>query len=111
ARSDFTDNWTIGLQVSMPIFDGGRIRGTVVQARGALEQARGRLLQTREAAARDTRDKLETLAAARAALEAATQTVLEAQRAYQIGQVRYREGLSPLTEVSEARLALAQAQA
>jgi len=108
--SDFRRNWTIGVQVSYPLFTGGRIRGAITEARGELESAEARLEQIRKAAAVDTRAKLEALETARAALDATTGTVEEARRAYELAQLRYEEDLANLTEVSDARLALSQAE-
>ncbi|HEX2219625.1 MAG TPA: TolC family protein, partial [Gemmatimonadales bacterium] len=107
----FQDNWSVSLGVSIPIFDGGRVRGSVVQAQGALEQARVQLQQTRESAVLDVRTKQEALERARSSLQAMVGAVEEAQRAYEIAQLRYQQGLSSLTEVNDARLALNQAQA
>ena len=43
--------------------------------------------------------------------EASAGTVQQAQRAYEIAEIRYREGLSTQLELSDARLLLVQAQA
>ena len=42
---------------------------------------------------------------------ASTGTVRQAQRAYQIAEIRYREGISTQTELSDSRLQLQEAQA
>ncbi|MBB4639001.1 TolC family protein [Longimicrobium terrae] len=110
-RSDFADNLTVGLQVALPIFDGGRIRGGVVQAQGSLEQARARLAQTREGAVLDARSRQEAVETARATLASSEGSVEEAQRAYEIAQIRYQQGIATLIEVNDARLALSQSQA
>jgi outer membrane protein TolC len=52
-----------------------------------------------------------TLAEAEAAWEASAGTAEQAQRAYGIAEVRYREGISAQVELSESRLLLQQAQA
>ena len=109
--SNFRDDWTVGLAVSVPVLTFGRTRGQVEQARGSLDEARARLQQTRENAALDARSRLENLEAARSAWKATAGTVAEAQRAYEISQIRYQQGMSILTEVNDARIALSQAQA
>lgn len=106
----FRPNWTIGLQLNVPLFTGGRVRGRVLQAEGGLEQSHFRLEQTRESVALDTRTRLEALETARSALAAIEGTVAEAERAYEIAQLRYEEGVANLTEVGDARLALSQAR-
>jgi outer membrane protein len=107
----FRTNWTVGAQLSVPIFTGGRIRGDELVAEADLLEARARLRQTQDAARLDTRTALERLQAARAQYEASSGTVEQAARAYTIAQVRYREGLSAQLELSDSRILLQQAQA
>jgi outer membrane protein TolC len=107
----FRTNWTVGAQLSIPIFTGGRIRGDELVAEADLVEAQARLRQTQDAARLDTRTALERLEAARAQYEASSGTVEQAARAYTIAQVRYREGLSAQLELSDSRILLQQAQA
>jgi outer membrane protein TolC len=109
--SDFVTDWTVGLAVKLPLFTGGRIGGSVGVARANLEDARLRLSQTRNRAAVDTRSALERLRAAEAFWAASQTTVAQADRAYAIAVIRYREAISTLTELADARIALAQARA
>jgi outer membrane protein TolC len=51
------------------------------------------------------------LSSAQAVWQAVQGTVAQAARAYSIAELRYRNGLSTLTEVGEARVQLGQAQA
>lgn len=108
--TDYFTDWTVAVGLSLPLFTGGRIRGEVEVARANLEQARLRLQQTRELAQVDARDAGLQLDAALAAWEASAGTEEEASRAYQIAEVRYREGISTQTELNEQRIQLAQAQ-
>src|SRR6185503_18772700 len=101
---DFRRNWTIGAIAQVPILTGGRLRA---EAR----MAEARLRQARELAALDTQSALEELRAAVSAWEASAGTIQQAQRAYQIAELRYREGVSTQVELSDARLALVLAQA
>jgi len=82
-----------------------------MMARADLDEARFRLAQTRELAALDARSADASLAAARASWEASAGTVEQAQRAYSIAEIRYREGISTQTELSESRIQLEQALA
>ena len=104
-------DWNVVLSLQLPLFTGGRIRGGADLARASLADARLRLQQTREAAEIDLRNAVTTHAAARATYEASTGTTEQAQRAYEIAEVRYREGISTQTELADARLLLQQAQA
>ena len=109
--SDFRENWTVGASLSVPIFTGGRIRGEEMGAEANLAEARVRLQQTREFAALDARVALNTLEQAEATLRASRGTTEQAVRAYSIDQIRYREGISTQTDLTQSRLLLEQSLA
>lgn len=111
AWDDFRANWTVGAQLSVPLFTGGRIRGDQLVAEANLLEARARVRQAYDAARLDARSALERLDAARAQYRASTGTVEQARRAYAIAEVRYREGLSTQVELADSRILLQQAQA
>ncbi len=104
-------DWTIGAFVSLPILDGGRRRANLAIAEATLEESRQQLQQVKELAELETRSAHAAYFAARAQWEATSGTVEEAQRAYEIADVRYREGLSTQLELNDARLALERAEA
>jgi outer membrane protein TolC len=108
---DFQTNWTISAALQLPIFTGGRIRGDRMIAEATLNQAEAQLAQTRQLAALDTRNALAQLTAADASWEASAGTVEQAQRAYEIAQLRFREGISTQLELADVRLQLQQARA
>jgi outer membrane protein TolC len=105
------NNWTVGAQVTMPIFAGFRIPAEEAAARADLTEAEARLKQARELAALQRATALQDLEAARAAWEATAGTIAQAARAYEIAELRFREGLSTQLELSDSRLALQSAQA
>jgi outer membrane protein TolC len=109
--SDFRTNWTIGIAAQVPILTGGRLKGDEIVARADLAEARAQLSWTRHLADLDSRAAFEELQAARATWEASAGTVEQATRAYQIAELRYREGISTQLELSDARLLLEQSQA
>jgi len=111
AWGDFATNWTVGAQLSVPVFTGGRLRGDQMVAEAAVLEARALFEQTRSVAELDTRQAVLQLGAARAQWQASAGTVEQATRAYQIAEIRYREGLSTQTELTESRILLQQAQA
>jgi outer membrane protein len=111
AWSDFLTNWNVGVALSVPLFTGGRIHGDELVAEANLVEARARLQQTRELAALDARTALATLRQAQAAWVASVGTVGQATRAYQIAELRYREGISTQTELTDQRIAEQQALA
>lgn len=109
--SSGVNNWTVGLATSFPIFDGGKAHGDILVAQAGVQQARAQREQTRQFAALDTRVALNQLAEATSSFEASKGTADQAQRAYGIDQVRYREGISTQTDLAQSRLLLEQALA
>jgi len=105
------NNWTIGLQTSFPILDGGRIKGDQLIAEAGVKQARAQREQTRQFAALDTRVALNQLAEAQSTWEASKGTAEQAQRTYAIDEVRFREGISTQTDLTQSRLLLEQSRA
>lgn len=103
-------NWSVGALVSMPILTGGRIGAEEQSARADLDETRARLKLSQELAVLDTASARLQVSSALAAWEATAGTVEQAQRAYDIAELRYREGISTQLELSDARLLLQQAQ-
>jgi outer membrane protein len=108
---DFRTNWTVAASMTVPLFTGGRMRGDRLVAQAGVQEARARLSLLRDAARLDTRAAQERLAAAEATYRASAGTVEQAQRAYQIAEVRFREGISTQLELADSRILLQQAQA
>lgn len=109
--SQFRSNWTVTGGIQVPLFTGGSIHGDEMVAEANLRESQARQRQTRQLAALDTRDAVSQLEAAQAQFVASEGTVEQAVKAYQIAEVRYREGISPQTELSDSRISLQQAQA
>lgn len=109
--SNGVNNWTVGISTAFPIFDGGRIKGDRLVAESGLQQTRAQREQTRQFAALDARVALTALQEAEATWASSQGTADQAQKAYAIDQVRYREGISTQTDLSQSRLLLEQAKA
>ena len=107
----YSENWTIGGSLGLSLFSGGRVTGQIEVARANLDEARARLQLSRELAALDTRVALNQLAQAEATFAASRGTAGQARRAYSIDQIRYREGISTQTDLTQSRLLLEQAVA
>ncbi|HEY4649354.1 MAG TPA: TolC family protein [Gemmatimonadales bacterium] len=110
-QTNYLSDWTVSLALQLPLFTGGRIGGQVAAAEANLTQARLRLQQSRELAEVDLRNARIQLEAADAGWQASAGTVEQASRAYQIADLRYREGISTQTELLDSRIQLEQAQA
>jgi outer membrane protein TolC len=111
---DFGGEWrpdfTVGVGIQIPIFNGFQRSARVQQARVQLSQAEYQLSQLREAVqlqleqARGEKERARSLIAAR------QRTVDQAERVYNLTTLQYDEGVTTQLDVSNARLALLQAR-
>jgi outer membrane protein TolC len=107
----FLTDWSVNVQMTVPIYDGGRLHSDVLAAEAAREQSAMRLKEARQQAQLEEGDARTQLESAQAAWTASLGTTAQAQRAYDIAELRYQNGLSTLTEVADVRLQLGQAEA
>jgi outer membrane protein TolC len=107
---DWRTNWTIGAVVQIPLFTGGRLKADEMAAGANLGEARAQQKLVVELAEGETEAVLAVLGAAAATWEASAGIVEQARRAYEIAEIRYREGISTQLELLDARLVLQQAQ-
>ncbi len=103
-------NWNVSLGLSVPVLAGGRLKGERMVAEANLAEAQQRLQQSREGAALDALLALNQFAQAEAAYLASVGTDAQAAKAYQIAEVRFREGVSTTLELTEVRVQLEQAR-
>jgi len=100
----------VGLQVDVPIFQGARRWNRVEQRKIGVRQAEERIGDLRQRASNDVETVLANLTEARSRAEAQRQAVSEAQRGFDIVRTEYLAGTQPRLEVTEAELALRQAE-
>lgn len=97
--------------LSVPIFDSGRVRSVVDQAKQDEAQARIALEQTMLGVELEVRQAWLDVVAAKEAVETAAKGVEFAREAHRLAQVRYSGGVGTPLEVSDATVALARARA
>jgi outer membrane protein TolC len=107
--NDYRENWTVGVTAGVSLLSGGRIRGGELVAQANVREARARLKQARELASLEGRIALNQLQQAEAAWQASKGTAEQARRAHSIDQIRYREGISTQTDLTQSRLLVEQA--
>ncbi len=110
-NAKFVPDWTIGVNVSVPLWTSGRLAGNSLVSEASLAQARIRVSQARDGASLDASSTVERLQTALATWAATQGTVAQAERAYEIATLRFKEGISTQTELNDSRLQLEQAQA
>ncbi len=111
AINQFYPNFTVALGVSVPVFTGGRLGGDALVAEANLREAQATSRQVDQLAALDAQLAVTTFAQAEAQLRSTAGTAEQAARAYQIAEVRFREGVSTQVELADSRVQLQQAQA
>jgi outer membrane protein TolC len=100
----------VGVQLDVPIFSGGRRWNRVEQRKIGVRQAEERIADVRQRAAAEVVTVQANLSEARSRAEAQRQAVSEAQRGFDIVTTEYLAGTQPRLEVTEAELALRQAE-
>lgn len=109
--SDFRDNWTVGLAVQLPIFDGGKTTSAIAQAREQVVQADLQLTQLRKAVTLDATQQRGELDRAAATIAARALTVQRAATAYDMAQLAFSKGVASTLQLQDSRLQLRQARA
>lgn len=107
---EWRTDWTAGLTVQIPIFNGGARAAQLQRARVQAEQARLQFAQLREGVQLQYEQAAGERERARTAITARQTTVQAAQRVYDLTVLRYQQGLATQLEVSQARLELLQAR-
>jgi outer membrane protein len=110
SESDPYSSWRATLDLSMPIFRGGSIRGRINETRANLVTERELLDQ----AERDARLEIETASlnatAAAEAIGVSREGVAAAEEDLRVSQGSYTHGLVPILNLVEAQAALARAK-
>jgi multidrug efflux system outer membrane protein len=105
-----TNAWSLGANVSGPIFAGGAIKAQNRQAVAAWQEARTEYEQTALNAFRDVSDALISREKYDAARMERIRAVESGEEAVRLSRMRYLEGLSNYNEVLEAQQRLFPAQ-
>jgi outer membrane protein TolC len=110
-RADqWNDSWDAGVNVSWPLWDGGRTRAEVAQAANLALAARQRLAEFDSVLSLEVRQRMLEIDSGRAAIEAATDAVRAADEARRVVAERYRVGVASNTDLLDADFMLLQAQ-
>lgn len=107
---DFSQSATAGLAFSLPLFDGRSRAGQVQQAEAELRREEFRLRRLRENVRLEVQQAHQSLESARERLAASRATVGRAERALEIAQTRFSNGLATQVEVNDAELAVTRSR-
>ncbi len=102
--------WTVAITATVPIFDGGRAKGRVVQALAEQAKATQDRLAAENQVRLQTADAFDRLAVAGRLLKAADLNIQQARRALEMTQANYKLGAAMLLDVTDAQAALTEAE-
>jgi outer membrane protein len=108
--SSWTNTKTLGLSLTIPIYDQGVTNFNVAQAASQLDQAIASLNLTRLTVESDVRSALATLISSRASLVQARSELTSAQVSLDATQAQYRVGATTILNVVTAEANLTTAQ-
>lgn len=103
-------DWTIGLTVQVPLFQGFRRSAQLQASQVSLEQARLQFRQFEEASRMEYARARGERRRVAIELEARQRTVEQAERVYELTVMRYDKGLATQLDVFSVQLALQQAR-
>ena len=106
----FFSDRQLGINLSMPVFDGLRVKSNIDLARAQEHLAELHLRQQRENVSLDAARTRAELRRANAVFSARRQNSAEAEEAFRLATLRFSRGLSTQLEVSDAQVALLTAQ-
>lgn len=107
---EWDTDWEAGLALTWPLFDGLAREGQVIQERALLRQRRIELTDAEESAITQVRNAMLKLENARELVESQKLNLQRADRARELVQAGYREGVNREVEVLDATAALREAR-
>lgn len=109
-RPNLDDNsdWSVGLVLSFPIFDGGVSSRTIRKANIDLNNARLEYKDLKRQAELEVKSAYISLETASKKIELTERQVASAEESYEAALGRYKNGLAPITEVIDAEVAFTE---
>ena len=101
---------SIGAQINIPIFAGLKKTNQLREVRNQREQLRLQRSYAEEGVRLQVQQSINTLLTARSMMLSNGETVLQAEKAYEISLTRYEAGAGTILELNSAQLSLTQAQ-
>jgi outer membrane protein TolC len=109
-RDEWRESWEVAVNVTWPIWDGGRSKAEAAEVAASVTAVRERLADLDAAIRLDVRQRQFDIESARAAIVAADAGVRSAQEARRVIAERFRVGVATSTEVLDAQVTLLQSE-
>jgi outer membrane protein len=108
--TSFQEDWSVGLRLSIPVFDGGLIRSQVEAEKTELEKVIQEQRQARMNISREVRDARLSVANASDRIEVAQAAIESAREAVRVERLKFGVGSGTTTDVIDAQTALLRAE-
>ncbi len=109
-RSDWNEIWTVTLNLSWTLYDGGNRIARYREAKANWDAARSTVQATELDISRDVEQAVINVTEANDRIGAAQTAVASAQENFRLAQGRFDAGVGTILELTDAQLALTQAQ-
>jgi outer membrane protein len=109
-RSSLDTSWSAGIALNWSLFDGGNRLSRYREAKAALEASQSRLKATELDIAREVEQARSTVLETDERILAAQAAVASAQENFRLVQGRFDAGVGTILDLTDAQLALTQAQ-
>jgi outer membrane protein len=109
-RSDFNEIWELAVQLSWTLYDGGNRIARFRESKANVEAAQARVRASALDISREVEQAYITVSEASERIQAAQVAVASAQENFRLAQGRFDAGVGTILELTDAQLALTQAQ-
>ena len=108
--TSWKEDWSVGLRLTIPLFDGGLIRADVNRARVDLEKVKEEERGLRQSITREVKDAILDIRIASERVEVAEKAIESAREALRVERLKYGTGSGTTTDVLDAQTALLRAE-
>jgi outer membrane protein TolC len=108
--SDWNTSWELGVNLTWPLFDGGKAKANYAAATAQADGVEARIADFDAMVGSDIRQRLLDIDSGRAALTASEEAVTAATEARRVLEERYRAGVATSTDVLDAQVSLLEAE-
>ncbi len=109
-KGDLLNSWNAGVMLSIPLFQGGLTRGRVSEARANLLALESQRDATKQTILLEVNQAYADMESASARVEVMEKTLQKARENLDIAQGRYKAGVGPYIEVTDAQLSAVNAE-
>jgi outer membrane protein TolC len=109
-QKDLNESWSVGLALNWPFFDGGGRIARYQEAKALLESARAAVLSAELTIIQNVEQAEIAVEETAERIQAAQALVASAQENFRLAQGRFDAGVGTILELTDAQLALTQAQ-